>query len=111
MKKVFLFIATLFLISCSTMKPAVSYHYFPGNDQSENVGKITQILEVHGYSIIMTDGMIQPVYVWGKLPKDMGGPRALDAYIWKEYNRNGEVHKSHFVFNHKRYEITPSERL
>jgi len=111
MKKVFLLIAVVFLASCSTMKPAVSYHHFPGHDQGENIGKITQVLEKQGYSIIMTDKSIYPVYVWGKLPKDIGGPRALDAYIWREYNRKGEVCKSHFIFNHKRYLITPDEKL
>ena len=84
MKKTILLLGIIMLASCVSMETATYYHIVPQNKRDvEDVGKITYVMEKHGYSIITTEYMTLPVYVSGKL-KEIKKPYDENAYIWTE---------------------------
>jgi hypothetical protein len=83
--------------SCVTTKPAKFYHI--SNSKGADVGKITQVVEKNGFSIISTELTNKPIYVVGKL-KDVKRPYKSDARIWER-----SEDEYYFCYEGKRYEI------
>jgi len=104
MKKLLFIIGILALVSCASIEPATSYYFTPRAGQTDDVGKITQVLERNGYSIIIVENLVQPIYVNGRI-SDINTPSDTNAYVWKEKNRQ------HLVFNNKRYLIEENPGL
>ena len=128
MRKLFLLLGIFALIGCASTEPAVYYHFYPQhtnlhdgtllngiseekllemNNPLFDVGKIQQIIERNGYSIVLLEKLSRPIYVNGKLNKihsyDMG------AYVWAE--KVGEEIRFHLVHAHKRYVIDKNPKV
>ena len=97
MKKLLIVLGFFMMMSCVNMQSATSYHYTP-KKTDQDVGKITYIMEVNGFSIVTVEKLVAPVYVCGKL-SEIKKPYNT-AYIWTE--KSG---RQHLVYKNKRYLI------
>jgi len=102
MKKLALLIIAIFAFSCSVMEPATSYSCHRNPKGCECVGNILYIVEKQGYSIVTVDSLFHPVYIKGELPKNSLG---VQAFIWDQYSRKGDLVKSSLICNQRRYVI------
>ena len=128
MKKLFLLLGIIALIGCTTTERAVSYHFVPQhtnlhdgtylngiseekllemNNPLFDVGKIQQIIERNGYSIVLLEKLSRPIYVNGRLNEIKSFD--MDAYIWAE--KVGKEIRFHLVHAHKRYVIDKDPKV